>query len=71
MRVELKTDVLNPRSRAAMLRIGAREEGVLRKHMKSQGGRMRDTVYFSILDDEWPAVRAALEARLDRPWGAR
>jgi RimJ/RimL family protein N-acetyltransferase len=71
VRVELKTDALNARSRAAILRVGAREEGVLRKHMKSQGGRMRDTVYFSILDDEWPGVRAGLEARLARPWGAQ
>ncbi len=71
VRVELKTDALNARSRAAILRVGAREEGVLRKHMRSQGGRMRDTVYFSILDDEWPAVRAGLEARLARPWGAQ
>lgn len=71
VRVELKTDALNARSRAAILRVGAREEGVLRKHMRSQGGRMRDTVYFSILDDEWPGVRAGLEARLARPWGAQ
>lgn len=71
VRVELKTDALNARSRAAILRVGAREEGVLRKHMRSQGGRMRDTVYFSILDDEWPAVKAALEARLAHPWGAQ
>ena len=70
VRVELKTDALNARSRAAILRVGAREEGILRKHMRSQGGRMRDTVYFSILDDEWPAARAGLEARLARPWGA-
>jgi RimJ/RimL family protein N-acetyltransferase len=70
-RVELKTDALNTRSRAAILRVGATQEGVLRKHMRSQGGRMRDTVYFSILDDEWPAVRAGLEARLARPWSAR
>jgi len=71
VRVELKTDALNTRSRAAILRVGATQEGVLRKHMRSQGGRMRDTVYFSILDDEWPAVRAGLEARLARPWSAR
>jgi RimJ/RimL family protein N-acetyltransferase len=70
-RVELKTDALNERSRAAILRVGATQEGVLRKHMRSQEGRMRDTVYFSILDDEWPAVRAGLEARLARPWSAR
>ncbi|HEU0076683.1 MAG TPA: GNAT family protein [Longimicrobiaceae bacterium] len=71
VRVELKTDALNERSRAAILRVGATQEGILRKHMRSQEGRMRDTVYFSILDDEWPAVRAGLEARLARPWSAR
>lgn len=71
VRVELKTDALNERSRAAILRVGATQEGILRKHMRSQEGRMRDTVYFSILDDEWPAVRTGLEARLARPWSAR
>ncbi|MDB4951360.1 MAG: N-acetyltransferase [Gemmatimonadetes bacterium] len=65
-RVELKTDALNHRSRNAILRIGAREEGTLRKHMLVQGGRWRDSVYFSILDDEWPAVRAALDQKLAR-----
>jgi RimJ/RimL family protein N-acetyltransferase len=64
MRVELKTDALNERSRQAILRIGAREEGILRKHMITQGGRVRDTVYFSVIDTEWPDVKAALEARL-------
>ncbi len=68
VRVELKTDALNARSRAAILRLGAREEGVLRRHMLARGGRSRDTVYFSILDDEWPGVRDGLEARLARPW---
>ena len=71
VRVEFKTDALNERSRAAILRLGAVEEGVLRRHMRSQGGRMRDSVYFSILDDEWPAVRAELEAKLARPGGAQ
>ncbi|HEX2189882.1 MAG TPA: GNAT family protein [Longimicrobiaceae bacterium] len=70
-RVELKTDALNQRSRAAILRLGAREEGTLRRHMRSQDGRMRDTVYFSILDDEWPEVRARLEEMLARPWSGR
>lgn len=64
LRVELKTDVLNARSRNAILRIGAREEGVLRKHQVTEGGRVRDTVYFSVIDDEWPAVKARLEAML-------
>ena len=66
VRVELKTDVTNARSRAAMLRIGAVEEGVLRKHMIAESGRMRDSVFFSIIDDEWPTVRDRLEARLSR-----
>jgi RimJ/RimL family protein N-acetyltransferase len=64
LRVELKTDVLNEQSRNAMLRIGARQEGILRSHMQAWDGRRRDTVYFSILDHEWPVVRAGLEARL-------
>ncbi|HEV3051967.1 MAG TPA: GNAT family protein [Longimicrobium sp.] len=64
LRVELKTDALNQRSRSAILRIGAREEGVLRKHMITEGGRVRDTVYFSVTDDEWPAVKARLEQML-------
>lgn len=64
IRVELKTDVLNVRSRAAIARLGATEEGVLRRHMVTERGRVRDTVYFSVLDGEWPAVRARLEGRL-------
>jgi len=63
-RVELKTDALNARSRAAILRLGATEEGTLRRHMRTSTGRLRDTVYFSILADEWPAVRDRLDARL-------
>src|SRR2546427_2500990 len=64
MRVELKTDSLNERSRAAILRIGAREEGIFRNHMITASGRIRHTVYFSIIDSEWPAVKARLEAIL-------
>jgi N-acetyltransferase len=64
MRVELKTDSLNARSRAAILRIGAREEGTFRNHMLTASGRIRHTVYFSIIDSEWPDVKAALETRL-------
>jgi len=64
MRVELKTDSLNSRSRAAILRIGAKEEGIFRNHMITSSGRMRHTVYFSIIDSEWPAVKARLEAKL-------
>ena len=65
-RVEFKTDALNARSRAALLRIGATEEGTFRKHMVVASGRIRDTVYFSILDDEWPAIRSRLRERLTR-----
>jgi len=67
VRVELKTDALNEKSRHAILRIGAKEEGTLRRHVVTWTGRIRDSVYFSILDDEWPAVKAKLEARLSRP----
>ena len=63
-RVEYKTDARNARSRAAILKLGARQEGILRKHMVVAGGRARDSVYFSIIDDEWPAVKAGLEKRL-------
>jgi RimJ/RimL family protein N-acetyltransferase len=64
MRVELKTDSLNEKSRAAILRIGAKEEGIFRNHMITASGRIRHSVYFSIIDSEWPAVKASLEARL-------
>lgn len=64
MRVELKTDSLNERSRAAILRIGAREEGTFRNHMITSTGRVRHTVYFSIIDSEWPEVRARLQSKL-------
>ena len=63
MRVELKTDALNQKSRNAILRIGAKEEGTLRKHLITWTGRVRDTVYFSILDSEWAQVRSALEEK--------
>ena len=64
IRVELKTDSLNQRSRAAIRRIGATEEGTLRRHMITWSGRLRDTVYFSILDSEWPRVKQDLEQKL-------
>jgi N-acetyltransferase len=67
MRVELKTDALNQRSRNAILRIGAKEEGTLRKHLITCTGRVRDSVYFSILDEEWPAVKQRLEKMLSVP----
>jgi len=61
IRVELKTDTLNQKSRNAILRLGAKEEGTLRKHLITSTGRIRDTVYFSILDTEWPEVKARLD----------
>ena len=64
IRVELKTDSLNERSRAAILRIGAREEGTFRNHMITASGRIRHTVYFSIIASEWPDVKTRLESKL-------
>jgi RimJ/RimL family protein N-acetyltransferase len=69
IRVELKTDALNQKSRNAILRIGAKEEGTLRRHLVTWTGRVRDTVYFSILDSEWPDVKARLEVRISGPLG--
>ncbi len=65
LRVELKTDSMNQRSRTAILRLGAKEEGTLRKHMVTWNGRQRDSVYFSILDTEWPEVKAQLERKME------
>jgi RimJ/RimL family protein N-acetyltransferase len=65
VRVELKTDALNEPSRRAIERLGARQEGILRKHkLVTSTGRFRDTVYYSILAEEWPGVRERLDARL-------
>jgi len=64
LRVELKTDAMNQRSRKAILRLGAKEEGILRKHMLTWNGRQRDSVYFSILDTEWPEVKSNLKKML-------
>jgi len=66
VRVELKTNVLNRRSRDAMLRIGCVEEGVLRKYARNDNGTWRDTIYYSVLDTEWPSVKARLETMLER-----
>lgn len=66
IRVELKTDLLNTRSQQAMERIGATREGVLRSHMIVQDGRIRDTVYYSIIAPEWPRVKGVLEEKLRR-----
>jgi len=67
IRVEFKTDVLNERSRAALLRIGAKQEGILRSHMVTASGRIRDSMYFSIIAGEWPTVKGGLEQKLARP----
>ncbi len=66
IRVELKTDALNQQSRTAILRIGAVEEGILRAHLITATGRVRDSAMYSILDREWAGVRESLEVRLSR-----
>jgi RimJ/RimL family protein N-acetyltransferase len=63
-RVQLKTDALNERSRNAILRIGARFEGVLRKHQLRRDGTLRDTAMYSIIDEEWPEVKQRFESDL-------
>lgn len=69
-RVELKTDSLNQRSRHAILQIGAKQEGTFRNHMVVKEGRLRHTVYFSVIDSEWPAVKRSLEEKLSAPSAA-
>ena len=64
IRVEFITDVLNQQSRTAILRLGAKQEGVLRNHMIMPNGRLRDSVCFSIIEAEWPEVKTRLEAKL-------
>ena len=71
VRVAFKTDSLNEQSRNAILRLGAREEGVLRNHMLTYSGRIRHTVYFSIINSEWPQVKAHLEDKLQRPFSRK
>ena len=66
LRVELKTDARNDRSRGAMAALPAQFEGVHRKHMLVRDGERRDSAWYSVLDDEWPAVRANLLRRLGR-----
>jgi N-acetyltransferase len=69
-RVEFKTDARNERSRGALLALGATFEGILRKHMVVRDGGERDSAYYSVIDDEWPAVKAGLRRRLkDGPGG--
>jgi RimJ/RimL family protein N-acetyltransferase len=64
IRVCLKTDLLNTRSQRAIERLGAQWEGVLRSHMIVQDGRRRDSVYYSVLDEEWPGIRERMEREL-------
>ena len=66
MRVEFKTDALNERSRAALEAIGARFEGIHRRHMLVRAGQLRDSAWYSVIDDDWPATKAALAARVAR-----
>ncbi len=66
-RVALKTDGRNDRSQRAIERLGAVREGILRRHLWMSDGFIRDTVYYSILADEWPAIRGRLEERIARP----
>jgi RimJ/RimL family protein N-acetyltransferase len=66
VRVELKTSTLNDRSRAAIERIGGVEEGIFRRHTRNADGTWRDTIWFSIIDREWPDVKQRLEERLAR-----
>jgi RimJ/RimL family protein N-acetyltransferase len=65
IRVEFKTDVLNERSRAALMRIGAKEEGIFRNHMITESGRFRDSVYFSIIESEWPEIKLKLKTMIE------
>jgi RimJ/RimL family protein N-acetyltransferase len=71
VRVQFTTDVLNARSREAILRLGAKEEGIIRHERIMPDGRKRDSVRFSIIDAEWPAVKARLENRLERSAAVR
>jgi RimJ/RimL family protein N-acetyltransferase len=66
IRVQLKTDLRNERSQKAMERIGAKKEGILRHHMILPDGRYRDSVFYSILDTEWPEVKKNLEEMMNR-----
>lgn len=63
-RVKIQTDLINERSQAAIAKLGAQREGVLRRHMKRADGTSRDTVVFAVTIDDWPAVRAGLEERV-------
>jgi RimJ/RimL family protein N-acetyltransferase len=66
IRVEFKTDVLNEKSRNALIRLGAKEEGIFRNHMITESGRFRDSIYFSIIESEWPEAKSNLISLLER-----
>ena len=66
IRVQLKTDLLNERSQQAIERLGAKKEGILRNHLVLPDGRIRDSVFYSILDTEWPEVKQKLETMLEK-----
>ena len=66
LRVEFKTDARNERSRAALAALPAELEGVFRKHMLVRGGERRDSAWYAVIDDDWPAVKRALRERLAR-----
>ena len=68
LRVEFKTDELNEKSQRAIERLGAHREGVSRHHMIVESGRIRNSVYYSLINDEWPSVTAHLHDLLARPW---
>lgn len=70
IRVEFKTDSLNEKSRRALLRIGATEEGTFRNHMITQSGRIRHSVYFSVIDADWPKVKRHLEELMAKSYEA-
>ena len=71
MRVELKTDARNERSRGALAGIGATFEGVFRRHMIVADGRVRDSAWYAVVEEDWPAVRDRLRARLEAQAGGR
>jgi RimJ/RimL family protein N-acetyltransferase len=66
LRVEFKTDSLNEKSRSALLGIGATFEGIFRNHMLTDSGRRRHSAYYSVIEEDWPDVKARLSARVDR-----
>jgi RimJ/RimL family protein N-acetyltransferase len=71
IRVEFKMDSLNRQSHQALERIGAKQEGIFRNHMVTYSGRVRHSVYYSIIDSEWPRVKASLEERLSRAYDGK